>query len=118
MKIVSLLVADKAEEGKRNKINIEGIFNKISAEKFPAKHKKFFVVLTTEHDTPEKVDYAVSIEKEGKIISQFQKEEEVKKRYHFIVAFNNVVFPEEGEYLVKAKVNEKILTTKLYLLKV
>ena len=115
MKIISLLLADKAGFDENNKLNIEGIFNGISTTSFPSKHKEFFIVVITEGKFPQKRHHAVYLKKGGKEIAKVDQEIESGKRHHFIARFSDIVFPESGEYIVEAYVDKEKLETSLYL---
>lgn len=118
MKIVSFLVADKIIKQKDSqKVNIEGVFDFISSERFPVLHKQLFT-LTIFEGKNKKYNYELTIEYKSKIMAKSETVVDKKgESSHYVISeFNNLPMMEPGEYIFKVKLNsntaQKIILVK------
>lgn len=118
MKIVSFLVADKIyKQPDSQKVNVEGVFDFISSESFPALHKKLFVLTIFEGEN-KKYNYELTIEYKSKTVAKSETIIDKKGGLsHYVISeFNNLPLIEPGEYIFKVKLDtktaQKIILTK------
>jgi len=117
MKILALLLADKAEMSAENKLNIEGIFNSINASAFPAQHLEFMVVVVTEGGEGEQ-EHRILIKKEDQVVRKIEERLTLSKRTYGLFRFENVVFSEAGRYVVELEIGTNKISTDLFLVQV
>ena len=120
MKILSLLLAEKVNfESTTKKLDIVGIFNTISALGFPAKHKELVVIVVAEGGEKKSHEFLIEITKNGNPIAKNTDNVLTDKRHYYISRFKDIIFREEGIYVISAKIdNQKELSTNLYLKKI
>ncbi|MCP6719368.1 MAG: hypothetical protein KJI71_04000 [Patescibacteria group bacterium] len=116
MKIIAFLLSKKVHLNEITKeLDIVGIFNTMNSKGFPARHPEFTVTLIVEDVKDKEHEFEVTIKKGGKLIAKTSKKVETGRRHYYIARFNNIVFPEPGVYEVKGGIDEKKISTSLYL---
>jgi hypothetical protein len=114
MNLVLAIACDKAEVGADGKLNVEGIYNELSAPDFPAAHPSITVVLVMEwdiHDTGEQPIRADLIDPQGAMVVTIQghtdvelaPDNEVPPQTRIVLPLQNVVFPIPGRYHLRVQ---------------
>lgn len=109
MNLVLAIACDKAEVAPDGKLNVEGIYNELSAPDFPAAHPAITVVLVIEwdiRDTGEQPIRADLIDPEGAMVVTIQghtevelaPDNEVPPQTRMILPLEDVVFQQPGRY--------------------
>ena len=109
MNLVLAIACDHAEVGPDGKLNVEGIYNELSAPDFPAAHPVVTVVLVIEwdlHDTGEQPIRADLIDPDGNMVITIQghadvelaPDNEVPPQTRIVLPLENVVFQRPGRY--------------------
>jgi hypothetical protein len=114
MNLVLAIACDKAEIGDNGKLNVEGIYNELSAPDFPAAHPSLTVVLVIEwgmQDTGEQPIRADLISPTGDMVVTIQghtdvelaPDNEVPPQTRLILPLQNVIFQEPGRYHLRVQ---------------
>ena len=121
VKLNFIIVCDNAFVAQgSNFLNIIGIFDRVSAEKFPAVHPRIIVVTNL---TGEVGEYNQIITLKNKLTGEKLAELSGKininvigQKAQFIGNFFNLVFPSAGEYIFEVSINNQIqdLTYSIY----
>ena len=126
MNVVFALIADHAEPDATGKLNIKGVFDRIQAFKFPAKHPELCLVMQFEwpsHEFGHKKTLRVPmVGPGGKEIAALEgsmviglvdkaKGGPPKVRLNQIVPFKDLVFPQPGDYAFHIIVQGETKTT-------
>ncbi len=109
MNLVLAIACDKAEVAPDGKLNVEGIYNELSAPEFPAAHPALTVVLVLEwdmHDAGEQAIRADLIDPDGAMVVTIQghtdvelaPDNEVPPQTRIVLPLENVVFQKPGRY--------------------
>lgn len=109
MNLVLAIACDKAEVTSDGKLNVEGVYNELSAPDFPAAHPSVTVVLVIEWDireTGEQPIRADLMDPEGEMVVTIQghtdvelaPDNEVPPQTRIVLPLENVVFPVPGRY--------------------
>jgi len=109
MNLVLAIACDKAEVAADGKLNVEGIYNELSAPDFPAAHPVLTVVLVIEwaiQDTGEQPIRADLLDPDGEMVVTIQghtdvelaPDNEVPPQTRIILPLENVVFQNPGRY--------------------
>jgi len=114
MNLVLALACDKAEIGDKGKLNVEGIYNELSAPDFPAAHPSMTVVLVMEwgmQDVGEQPIRADLLDPDDKMVVTIQghtqvelaPDNQVPPQTRIIMPIQNVVFPQPGRYHLRVQ---------------
>ena len=114
MNLVLALACDRAEVAPDGKLNVEGIYNELSAPDFPAAHPSVTVVLVIEwdiHDTGEQAIRADLVGPDGEMVVTIQghtdvelaPDNEVPPQTRIILPLENVVFQTAGLYFLRVQ---------------
>ena len=127
MNLVLAIACDHAEVGADGKLNVEGIYNELSAPDFPAAHPVVTVVLIIEwelKDTGEQPIRADLIDPDGGMVITIQghadvelaPDNEVPPQTRIVLPLENVVFPKPGRYFLRLQAGATTVETlPLYL---
>lgn len=100
-----LIICDKAELDKDNKLNIIGVFDSINADGFPAVHSELAIIANFNLDKGKHREYFIIEDDSGnELISNRSDQVEIdttKDRHQFIHKIQNLLLPREGKYNVK-----------------
>ena len=114
MNLVLAIACDKAEVGPEGKLNVEGIYNEVSAPDFPAAHPNLTVVLVVEwdmKDVGEQPLRADLMDPDGTMIVTIQghtdvelaPDNEVPPQTRIILPLENVVFQQPGRHYLRVQ---------------
>ena len=114
MNLVLAIACDRAEVAADGKLNVEGIYNELSAPDFPAAHPALTVVLVLEWeiaDTGEQPIRADLIAPDGERVVTIQghtdvelaPDNEVPPQTRIILPLENVVFQQPGRYHLRVQ---------------
>jgi hypothetical protein len=114
MNLVLAIACDKAEVAADGKLNVEGIYNELSAPDFPAAHPALTVVLVIEwdmHDVGEQPIRADLMDPEDEMVVTIQghtdvelaPDNEVPPQTRIILPLENVVFQKPGRYHLRVQ---------------
>jgi hypothetical protein len=117
MKLLYALLCDSAFLSIDKKVNIIGVFETISAAKFPVTHPKFVIVGSIE---PDKRDFKMSVNivsEKGKtpVLGNIQEREvnlpenAKNQNFNFIIEVVNANFSESGNYKVEISIDNKVI---------
>ena len=120
MKPVLALACDKAEVGPEGKLNVEGIYNELSAPEFPAAHPSLTVVIVIEwdmHDVGEQPLRADLVDPDGNMVVTIQghtdvelaPDNEVPPQTRIVLPLENVVFQKPGRYHLRLQAGSETL---------
>jgi len=116
-KLNFLFSCDTAMIARNNNLSIIGIFDTITADKFPATHPKMAIVLNVTIDDEEVHSLSYSIRKEKNEIIHVENAGIQGRRDHqWINHLAMVTFPEEGEYVIDVKLDKKVIGSRTLLL--
>ncbi len=115
MKILAFLISDKAIIDSNKKLTIEGIFNTITADKFPAKHPELTITVITERESEKELGYRIYLEKDGQEITSIKDTVLAGQRHYLIGKFSDIIFKGSGTYTVGAEIDGEKITSNLYL---
>jgi hypothetical protein len=127
MNLVLAIACDKAEVAPDGKLNVEGIYNELSAPEFPAGHPSLTIVLVIEwsmHDVGEQPIRADLIDPEDNMVVTIQghtdvelaPDNEVPPQTRIILPLENVVFQTPGRYFLRVQAGtETVEALPLYL---
>lgn len=114
MNLVLAIACDRAQVAADGKLNVEGIYNELSAPDFPAAHPALTVVLVIEWelgDTGEQPIRADLIDPDGERVVTIQghtdvelaPDNEVPPQTRIILPLENVVFQKPGRYHLRVQ---------------
>lgn len=114
MNLVLAIACDKAEVAADGKLNVEGIYNEVSAPDFPAAHPSLTVVLVIEwdsHETGEQPIRADLIDPEGAMVITIQghtdvelaPDNEVPAQTRIVLPLENVIFQRAGRHFLRVQ---------------
>lgn len=114
MNLVLAIACDRANVAHDGKLNVEGIYNELSAPEFPAAHPALTVVLVIEWqltDTGEQPIRADLIDPAGEMVVTIQghtsvelaPDNEVPPQTRIILPLENVVFQVPGRYHLRVQ---------------
>jgi hypothetical protein len=117
MNLVLAIACDKAHIGDDGKLNVEGIYNELSAPDFPAAHPVLTVVLVMEwgiQDAGEQPIRADLLDPDGEMVITIQghtdvelaPDNEVPPQTRIILPLENVVFQKPGRYHLRVKAGQ------------
>jgi hypothetical protein len=120
MNLVLALACDKAEIGDKGKLNVEGIYNELSAPDFPAAHPSMTVVLVMEwsmQDVGEQPIRADLIDPDDKMVFTIQghtqvelaPDNQVPPQTRMIIPLENVVLPQPGRYHLRVQGGQQVV---------
>jgi hypothetical protein len=127
MNLVLAIACDKAEVAADGKLNVEGIYNELSAPDFPAAHPALTVVLVIEwdmHDVGEQPIRADLMDPDEEMVVTIQghtdvelaPDNEVPPQTRIILPLENVVFQKPGRYHLRVQAGSATVDTlSLYL---
>lgn len=127
MNLVLAIACDQAEVAPDGKLNVEGIYNELSAPDFPAAHPALTVVLVIEwdiHDTGEQQIRADLMDPDGEMVVTIQghtevelaPDNEVPPQTRIVLPLENVVFQQPGRYHLRVQAGSMTVDTlPLYL---
>ena len=108
MQLTFALLADYANNTPEAKLNVLGIFNRINASAFPAQHPQMFLCTRFSASPAEygqkKMIMIKLLSADADEILEVSQEVEIpslggrRVDVNFVLAMNNVTFPEPGEY--------------------
>jgi len=105
----TLLVADYANVTDNGKINVMGVFRRINAHQFPARHPEMYLIVglsasVTEYDTNRKLTIKL-LDPDSQEMMAFSREFRVPKGVRWqraemnrIIQLRDIVFPKAGTY--------------------
>ncbi|HEX6558848.1 MAG TPA: hypothetical protein VF021_05280 [Longimicrobiales bacterium] len=114
MNLVLAIACDKAEVAPDGKLNVEGIYNELSAPDFPAAHPALTVVLVIEwdmHDAGEQPIRADLVDPQGEMVVTIQghtdvelaPDNEVPPQTRIVLPLENVIFQTPGRYHLRVQ---------------
>lgn len=130
MNLVLAIACDHAEVGPDGKLNVEGIYNELSAPDFPAAHPTLTVVLVLEwgiKDVGEQPIRADLVDPDGEMVITIQghtdvelaPDNEVPPQTRIILPLENVVFQRPGRYQLRVQAGSTTIETlPLYVRKI
>lgn len=120
MEVTHLLACDYANVSREGKLNLMGLFDSISAKKFPAVHPAMQVVARfalnrTEVGRPHKVEF-ILMDEDGQKLFAMEGQMHIKPspshkeivQHDQILAINNCVFPKAGRYQIVVQTNNEV----------
>jgi sulfur carrier protein ThiS len=118
-KINFFVVADNAEV-RGGKIYIEGIFDSINSNNYPAKHRSFIIAINFEI-VPGRHSHSFIIKNDVQdIIKSPTFDFDVlpnSTRHQFLHRVNDLPIPKEGKYIVEAYVDDKLIGETYFIAK-
>lgn len=114
MNLVLAIACDRAEVAADGKLNVEGIYNELSAPDFPAAHPALTVVLVIEwemHEVGEQPIRADLIDPDGNMAVTIQghtdvelaPDNEVPPQTRIVLPLENVVFQKPGKHFLRVQ---------------
>jgi len=112
MTIHAFLIADEvAVTSKGSKLVIEGVFDTVFSEVFPARHKSLTTILIF-NDKDNKFKYELFLKHKNKRTKIAGTEFTKKEKTHRVISrLKDWVVEGEGEYIFEAELNDKIVAS-------
>lgn len=112
MEVRAFVAADAVSvTSKGNKLVIEGVFDTVFSDTFPAQHKSLSTVLIFD-DKENKFKYELFLKHKGQRTEVTKAEFTKEKKTHKIISrFKDWVIVDEGEYIFEAELNNKIVAS-------
>lgn len=126
MNLVLAIACDTATVSPQGKLDVQGIYNELSAPNFPAAQDRLTVVLVLEWSTREAGEQPIRadlVAPDGQMVItiqghtevEFGPDNEVPPQTRMILPLENVVFPTPGRYFFRVQAgSETIETLPLY----
>ena len=115
-----LHVCENALVSQGGNLSIVEIFNQIKADNFPAAHPKLAIVSSFSGDIGKYIEIIEIVSPKGEVIARVEKSEiEITKSggaANFIANFIGLIFSVEGKYLIRVKVNGRLLSEDNFIL--
>lgn len=120
MNLVLAIACDRAEVASDGKLNVEGIYNELSATDFPAAHPALTVVLVIEwgmQDAGEQPIRADLVDPDGAMVVTIQghtdvelaPDNEVPPQTRIVLPLENVVFQNPGRYHLRLQAGQHVV---------
>jgi hypothetical protein len=120
MNLVLAIACDRAEVANDGKLNVEGIYNELSATDFPAAHPTLTVVLVIEwgmQDAGEQPIRADLVDPDGAMVVTIQghtdvelaPDNEVPPQTRIVLPLENVVFQSPGRYHLRLQAGQHVV---------
>ena len=120
MNLVLAIACDQAEIGENGKLNVEGIYNELSAPDFPAAHPSLTVVLVIEwgmQDAGEQPIRADLVDPDGNFVVTIQghtqvelaPDNQVPPQTRIILPLQNVIFQQAGRYHLRVQGGDQVV---------
>lgn len=114
MNLVLAIACDRAEVAPDGKLNVEGIYNELSAPDFPAAHPALTVVLVIEwemHEVGEQPIRADLVDPDGNMAVTIQghtdvelaPDNEVPPQTRIVMPLENVIFQKAGKHFLRVQ---------------
>lgn len=102
-------VCENAFTSSDGKLNVIGIFNQINALNFPAIHPRLMIVTSVAGEARKYSESIEIVSPKGDVIARAGNPIEIFKdggSANFIADFVGIVFPEEGTYKIRIKIDK------------
>lgn len=103
-------VCENAFTSSDGKLNVIGIFNQINTLSFPALHPRLMIVTSVTGEVKKYTESIEIVSSKGDVIARAGNPIEIFKgggAANFIADFVGIIFPEEGTYRIRIKIDEK-----------
>lgn len=101
------------------KVSVISIFNRIFAKSFPAVHPRFSVVSNITASVGDHIEIIEILSPTGEMIVKAEDKVNIDREggaNNFIANFVSIIFPEEGEYKIRVKVDNKVISEDNYII--
>ncbi|MFA6160329.1 MAG: hypothetical protein WC678_04580 [Parcubacteria group bacterium] len=105
-------ICENAFTSSDGKLNVIGIFDQINALNFPALHPRLMIVTSVAGNIGKYIENIEIVSPKGEIIARAGNPIEIFKdggSTNFIADFIGIVFPEDGVYKIRVKINETVV---------
>ena len=112
-------VCENAFTSSDGKLNIIGIFNQINALNFPALHPRLMIATSVSGEVRKYTESIEIVSPGGEVIARAGNPIEIFKSggsANFIADFVGIVFPIEGKYEIKIKIDSEEIENDLFIM--